>query len=84
MWQKSRKDATYASEKKRLEHLNSHRTENQGVVKMVRDNKSKKLSIDAINAADKQTAAFWGFIEGHPNFYLDAYELESLRRVVLH
>ncbi len=80
LWQKSRKDATYASEKKRLEHLNSHRTENQGVVKMVRDNKSKKLSIDAINAADKQTAAFWGFIEGHPNFYLDAYELESLRR----
>lgn len=80
LWQKSRKDTAYNSILKRLGYLSTNRKENQGNIKRVRDNQSKKKSDLSLRTADKEMIAFIGLLDLSPNFYPDAYELEHLRR----
>lgn len=80
LWQKSRKDTAYNSIKEKLGNVSQNRADNQKVVKEVRDEKFKKKSDLSLRTADEQTLVFYGLLHTDPDFYLNAYELEHLRR----
>lgn len=81
LWQKSRKDTAYNSILERLGYMSANRKENQGNIKRVRDNQSKKKSDLSLRTADEQTLMFFGLLYANKDFYLNAYELEYLRRI---
>jgi hypothetical protein len=79
LWQKSRNDSGYDSIKERLETIGTNRASNQANVKLVEKNKRDR-SHSAFETKDKNMLAFAELMERNPNLYLDAYELENLRR----